>query len=1254
MIMSEHAWVLENVAAHVAGGLEPTERERLQAHVNECSECARAVDTARTADRDLMALFRDVRPGPALEERMVRTLRQTAVRQGSLNAKWVKVVLATAAGALIAVCGAAISMVLDQDEQHGGSARRHWDALGEGRDETPFSRMATTYWRELATQESAGRGNGALVTDGSYGTMSSNNLKQLGFAGKKHSMSTNGELLDSAKLAEEIREQSLLAHLEGKEKRREFDFRGYIGGESSKELPRGDVGKNALGYLPENAPVSSKDGTKEEGGQSGWKDGKQPVGGGSGRHAIFGLTPSGTLTPNADSPAGTPPAMVPSPVDNDSRPRGNFGGGFGGGFGGPGAGIPMTPPAPPGQPKGTTFSPDGRKPALGGDASAAGKIGKDSESPQGTAPSVIGKSVLVEGDKDGEVLKKEFDRLLNEHYFRPDKVFSDDSSKGNQDKAGDNKDAHDRQKMQELAKGDPRGEDKGASGPRPGNPQPKPPVDEPVPAQKIIIRTGELDFEVDSFDAAVATIQKLIAGTKGGYIATINSDKLPNGKVRGSVVVRVPPEQLDALVMGLRKELGKTGELKGQRIGSQDITKQYTDLQSRLKAARTMEERLLNIIKSGKGEIKDLLLAEKELGVWRTKIEELEGELRYYANQVSLSTLTLQMAEKEIRVAATLAESERVQAGVEVEDVEKAMREVLKAVDEAKGHITRSEMKQHAGGQFNALLDFEVAPDAAGPIRDRLKQIGTVTRLDIDRVQTAEGGQKLPKNGKIERGNTRFQVSIYNLANVAPRETVTIRVVAANVADAYRTLRDAITKVKGRVVNTNLNEQDRQNISAQIDFDVRRADEGAVQTALADAGELLTRHVTRAPEGEKVTDQKIAFRVTLYNLANIAPRETVTIRVVATDVAAAYGTLREVIEKAKGRVVNANLNELDKQNVNAQLDFDVRRTEEGLVRKAVAETGDLLSRHVTRAPESESVSDQKVAFKVTLYNLGNVAARETVTITIAADDVAAAYRSLREAITKAKGRVTNANLNEQDRQKVSAQLDFDIRRPEEGVVQTALSAAGDLLSRHVARAPEGENVADQKITFKIEVIPAVAMPPREIARLNVELMDVDDAVAKLVAQVKELNGRVVKGPERVEERSGKVIARVHADVPASVAPAVLEKLKSQVRASQTIPNPQAPEGKLSVVRIEVTFSNPGALVPPDDSLLTQIRHGLSFSLRGLSLSLNVLIVGLLFVLPWLLVIFAIIWVFNRIWRSARPAVQPAMVTATPAPPGATA
>src|SRR5204862_3190733 len=98
----------------------------------------------------------------------------------------------------------------------------------------------------------------------------------------------------------------------------------------------------------------------------------------------------------------------------------------------------------------------------------------------------------------------------------------------------------------------------------------------------------------------------LVGGIPGAFAATVASEKLPNGKVKGSVVVRVPPAALDKFVLDLRQALAKTGELKSQKIGSADVTKQYTDIESRLRAARTMEERLIAIIKNGKGEVKDL------------------------------------------------------------------------------------------------------------------------------------------------------------------------------------------------------------------------------------------------------------------------------------------------------------------------------------------------------------------------------------------------------------------------------------------------------------------------------------------------------------------------------------------------------------------------------------------------------------------------------------------------------------------------
>jgi hypothetical protein len=446
-------------------------------------------------------------------------------------------------------------------------------------------------------------------------------------------------------------------------------------------------------------------------------------------------------------------------------------------------------------------------------------------------------------------------------------------------------------------------------------------VDAIVPSRRVI-RTGEIEFEIESFDAAQASVIKIIGGIKGGFIATVNSDKLANGKVKGSIVVRIPPEALDNFVLDLRRELGKGGELKGLRVGSQDVTKQYTDLESRLRAARTMQDRLLQMIKEGKGEIKQLLEAEKELGVWRTKIEEMEGERRYYDNQVALSTLTITLAEKEIKAAAGLTENEQVKTGIEVEDVEKAQQQLLAAVAEAKGRVTKSEMKQVGAGQFNATVNFEVAPEQSGILRDRLKQLGLTARLEIERVQQAEGGTP-QKDAKIKRGETQFFVQLYNAFQMAPREQTTLTVASTDVATAYRTLREAVVRAKGRVLKANLDEHERRNVTGELEFDVRRADEPAVLTALAAAGEVTSRVVGRASEDESSTDTKVRFRTTFVSAEHLPPRERTTLTIEVADVEQSAATFAAQVSEAKGRVVKSDVSHERSGRVSAQLTYDV-------------------------------------------------------------------------------------------------------------------------------------------------------------------------------------------------------------------------------------------------------------------------------------------------------------------------------------------
>ncbi len=476
-------------------------------------------------------------------------------------------------------------------------------------------------------------------------------------------------------------------------------------------------------------------------------------------------------------------------------------------------------------------------------------------------------------------------------------------------------------------------------------------IQEPIETNRKIIRTGEMDFEIDSYDVAIVNITRLIIGVKGAFISDSKSGQLKNGKLHGYVVVRMPPQYLDTFILDLRRDLGRTGELKTQRINSQDVTKQYTDIESGLKAARTMEERFLQIIKTGKGEIKDLIAAENALGEWRTKIEKMEGEMRYYANQISLSTLTISLSERELQTPFALVATENVTMRIEVEDVKRAHATAEKAVLDAKGRVLRSEVKQHAAGQLEAILHAEMPPAAKDAFSTQLEKLGIVSHQESHRQQQAIGGAgKLTESIKPKEKDARFDVTFNNLVNVAPRHSTTLQVASLDVAAGYQKLHDAITRVKGQVRTTYLNETDKNNISASIEFTILAADKQAIDKAIADVGPLLSRNNVQAQITELATERKFGYNLTLVNVANTQPREKTQLKLESKNVDEDAKLLKKLATDAKGRVTDARTQRRPNGEVAAILAFDVPLSAKDALVRQFKDTGKLLGQEEERFP----------------------------------------------------------------------------------------------------------------------------------------------------------------------------------------------------------------------------------------------------------------------------------------------------------------
>lgn len=764
-------------------------------------------------------------------------------------------------------------------------------------------------------------------------------------------------------------------------------------------------------------------------------------------------------------------------------------------------------------------------------------------------------------------------------------------------------------------------------------PSAQPPANPPTTAdtlmQRKIIRNGEMTFEVDGFDSALLQIGK-IAQEEQGFVATTSSEKLANGKVKGSVVVRVPPDRLDTLVLKLRG----LGDLRASRIAAQDITKQYTDIDSQLRAAHAMENRLLEIIKTGKGEIKDLIEAEKQLGEWREKIEHLEGEIRYYNNLVSLSTLTIELNERDIRTASMVTEAEQVNMGVETPDVEKARAAALKAIEEAKGRIIESDLKRLEAGQFLSRIVAEAKPDAAGPLTDRLKQLGRVARLEIERKQKSPEGATVPAAGvRVEKADTRFIISIYNLAAVAPRVTTNLNLAAPDVEAAYRTILDQVQAAGGRVVTSQLNRLGAAQTTGTISFETP-ADQGDVVIgAIRGAGEVMKLEVNQNTDTQNSTESKRGFVLQVYSMAAVNPRETTDVQVAAAKVPDAFATLREVVRSSEGRVLTSQLAAQDAANETAQLVFEVPRAQQAAIEQALQKAGTTTSRNVNRSPDAENTVDSKVRYSLTLLDAARLNPRQTVDSKLAVKDVSPTYAKLLDAVRLAGATIVQSQLTADPQAGgVTGTLVFDIRgEAPRSAIEKTLADSGDVYARTVTRSQQAQGTLEDKTRISLTIIDAQRLPPRESTTIGVEVTDVERSKGNLEATAIAVGGSSTATVSR--ERNGDTVAQLTIFVPLAKKAEMIRNVRDQgkVVVIREVADPNTSEGQFARAKLLVTLGTAEQIVSDQESLATSIRRGLAFSAQGLLWSLQWIIVGVCFILPWV----AMIWLLMRWVRGSK-------------------
>ena len=154
---------------------------------------------------------------------------------------------------------------------------------------------------------------------------------------------------------------------------------------------------------------------------------------------------------------------------------------------------------------------------------------------------------------------------------------------------------------------------------------------------KKIIKKGHYRFEVDNIKTTTEAIENS-ARKFGAYIEQSNLT-LDNPILENKVTIRVPNESFGELL----KEIDVQAVFVNFRnITTDDISKDFVDLESRLKTKREVEQRYMEILRNKAGTIEELLQAEEKIGDLHEEIEATISRLNYLKDQVTFSTLQLE------------------------------------------------------------------------------------------------------------------------------------------------------------------------------------------------------------------------------------------------------------------------------------------------------------------------------------------------------------------------------------------------------------------------------------------------------------------------------------------------------------------------------------------------------------------------------------------------------------------------------------
>jgi hypothetical protein len=127
-----------------------------------------------------------------------------------------------------------------------------------------------------------------------------------------------------------------------------------------------------------------------------------------------------------------------------------------------------------------------------------------------------------------------------------------------------------------------------------------------------------------------------VAKGLGGYVVNSRWHGREE-EATATISLRIPEEKFDEAIGELRDLAVR---VTSESTGSQDVTEEYTDLESRLRNLEATEQQYLALLQRAET-VEEVLMVQRELSNVRGQIEQIKGRMQYLERTSALAFITV-------------------------------------------------------------------------------------------------------------------------------------------------------------------------------------------------------------------------------------------------------------------------------------------------------------------------------------------------------------------------------------------------------------------------------------------------------------------------------------------------------------------------------------------------------------------------------------------------------------------------------------